>query len=182
MAGVCALGCGTTRIEAVVQKDRAASADAGSSPQASVACDEPSAGRFTLSAETGCVGRGAPTTVFGSPAFSTELSADCSSTLAQWDLIPAVADTFTLVNVASQWALDVRAAADVPGTAIILYEPTSLDNQRFSPVARGSGVYELSPRHAPTLCAESRETTLEAWPCQTDNSAQVFRFARVACP
>ncbi len=182
MAGLFALGCGTTQIEAVVQEDRALDADGGSSSAASDACDEPSTGRFILSGQTGCLRRGAPATVFGTPAFSTELSADCDSTLAQWDLAPAVAGTVTLLNVASQWALDVRAAADVPGTAILLYEPTNLDNQRFWPHPRGGGAYELSPRHAPTLCAEARGTALEAWPCQIDNSAQVFRFARVTCP
>jgi hypothetical protein len=182
MAGLFALGCSTTQIEAVVEEDRALGADAGSSPEASNPCDEPSTGRFILSGQTGCLRRGAPTTVFGNPAFSTELSADCDSTLAQWDLTPAVAGTFTLLNVASQWALDVRAAADIPGTAILLYEPTSLDNQRFWPHPRGSGSYELSPRHAPTLCAEARGSALEVWPCQIDNSAQVFRFARVTCP
>jgi hypothetical protein len=182
IGAVWALGCGTTPIDAVVEDRLVPSGSAGSGSIATVACDEPLAGRFMLTGETGCLRRGDPTTVFGDPAYATELSADCTSALAQWDLTPALAGTFTLRNVETQLSLDVRTAADVPGTPIILYEPNTLDNQRFWLRERSSGAYELAPRHAPTLCAEARVTGVEIWPCEVDDGGQVFRFARVSCP
>jgi hypothetical protein len=135
-----------------------------------------------LSLENACLRRGGPTSVFGNPAFFTELSADCSATRAQWDLTPALEGTFTVRNVEDQLSLDVRAASDVPGTPIIVYDPNTLDNQRFWFRPRASDTYELAPRHAPTLCAEARGTGVEIWPCDVNNTAQAFRFTRVSCP
>lgn len=182
LCAVATLGCGTTPIEAVVEDDTSSIAEAGASNAGGEACDEPLAGRFTLSAEAGCLRRGAATTVFGNPAFLTELSADCESALAQWDLTPAVAGTFTLRNVETQLSLDVRAAAEIPGTPIIVYDPNTLDNQRFWFRARSAGGYELSPRHAPLLCAEGRAGGVEARPCRASVPAQTFHLARVGCP
>lgn len=145
-------------------------------------CDVPRAGRFTVLGEGGCVLRGDPITVFGSPAFSTEVSADCASTRAEWDLIPSVAGTFVLRSVDASTSLDVRMGGDSPGTPIIVYEPNSLDNQRFWLRPRGSDAYELAPRHAPFFCAEVRDDHLEIWPCDPEETAQTFRLALVNCP
>jgi hypothetical protein len=145
-------------------------------------CKEPSAGRFILRGETGCLVRGAATTVFTEPAFLGELSAECSTPSAQWDLTPAVAGSFTLRHVESELSLDVRAASDVPGTPIILYDPNRLDNQRFFARPRSSYVYELAPRHASALCVEARGNGLEIWPCNNADAGQSFEFSRSACP
>jgi hypothetical protein len=179
MVAVWLLSCGTTPIAAVVEDERAPSGTAGSG---AVACDEPLAGRFVLSGEAGCLRRGDATTVFGDPAFATELSADCTSARAQWDLTPALAGSFTLRNVDTQLSLDVRTAADEPGTPVILYEPNTLDNQRFWLRERDGETFELAPRHAPLLCAEGRVDGVEIWPCDPDEGSQSFRFARVGCP
>ena len=180
----CVLGCGTTPIEAVVI-DHGASNNAEETPTSSgevcAKAAAPAAGRFVLSVEAACLRRGAATSVFGNAAFFTELSADCTSDRAQWDLTPAVAGTFTLRNVEDQLSLDVRAASDVPGTPIIVYDPNTLDNQRFWFRPRKDTRFELAPRHAPGLCAEARASGVEIWPCQADDAAQAFRFARVSC-
>lgn len=175
------LGCGTTPIAAVVEDERTPTGTAGSG-STMVACDRPIAGRFVLSVETACLRGGEATTVFGDPAFATELSADCSSARAQWDLTPALAGSFTLRNVDTQLSLDVRTAADDPGTPIILYEPNTLDNQRFWLRERDSETFEMAPRHAPLLCAEARATGVEIWSCDATESRQNFRFKRVSCP
>ncbi len=171
-------GCGTTPIDAVVaDENRGSAADA-----TTTACTEPSAGRFTLSAQNTCLKRGEPAAGFDHPTFTSELSADCSSTRAQWDLTPAVAGTFTVRNAETQLSLDVRGGSDLPGTPIIIYDPNTLDNQRFWFRPRSHDRYELAPRHAPTLCAEARGAGVEIWPCETDDAGQMFRFARVSCP
>lgn len=175
------LGCGTTPIDAV-KADLPAPADTSEmTPSGGTRCSAPTAGRFTLSVENACLRRGDPTTVFGNGAFLTELSPDCTSPRAQWDLTPAVAGTFTVRNVEDQLSLDVRAAADVPGTPIIVYDPNTLDNQRFWFRPRSSETYELAPRHAPTLCAKARSTEVEIWPCDPNDVDQTFRFAGVTC-
>jgi hypothetical protein len=182
---ICALallGCGTTPIDAVTADLPAPDNGPVNPPSGSAACSEPTAGRFTLSLQSACWRRGEPTTVFGAAAFSTELTADCTSARAQWDLTPALEGTFTLRNVDDQLSLDVRAASDLPGTPIIVFDPNTLDNQRFWFRPRASRMYELAPRHAPTLCAEGRGSEVEIWPCDTNNPAQAFRFARVSCP
>lgn len=120
--------------------------------------------------------------VFTEPAFTTELSADCSDARAQWDLTPAVANTFTLRNVQSELSLDARTASDVPGTPIILYDPNTLDNQRFFVRPRSLHVYELAPRHASNLCVEARSSRVEIWPCDGSEPSQSFRFFRSSCP
>jgi hypothetical protein len=180
---ICALllmGCGTTPVDAVVADESGLGAK---DPIAGSVCSVPAAGRFSLSAESGCLRRGGATTVFGNPAVDVELSADCTTPAAQWDLTPAVAGTFTLRNVEDQLSLDVRAASDVPGTPIILYDPNTLDNQRFWFRPRGSETYELAPRHAPMLCAEARATgVVEIWPCDAADTGQAFRVARFNCP
>jgi len=181
---ICALfvvSCGTTPIDAVVMDEAALAPNEPMTVPA--ACSEPAAGRFSLSGENGCLRRGEPTSVFGNPAFALEQSADCTTPRAQWDLTPAVAGTFTLRNVEDQLSLDVRAAVDLPGTPIILYDPNTLDNQRFWFRPRGGETYELSPRHAPTLCAKARASgAVEIWPCDTADTGQVFRVARFNCP
>jgi hypothetical protein len=119
--------------------------------------------------------------VFRNPAFLAELSSDCSTPSAQWDLTPAVAGTFTVRNVESELSLDVRTASDVPGTPFILYDPTTLDNQRFFARPRVANVYELAPRHASNLCAEVRGTGLEIWSCDPAEADQSFEFFRSTC-
>ena len=181
---ICALAlvsCGTTPIDAVTADTPAPDSDHENIPTGSPACSEPTAGRFTLSLQSACLRRGDLTSVFGNAAFLTELSADCTTARAQWDLTPALEGTFTLRNVEDQLSLDVRAASDLPGTPIILYDPNTLDNQRFWFRARANDSYEVAPRHAPTLCAEARGTAVEIWPCDTNNTGQAFRFARVSC-
>jgi hypothetical protein len=182
---ICALalvGCGTTPIDAVTADTPAPDNGIENIPNGGPTCSEPTAGRFALSLESTCLRRGGHTSVFGNPAFLTELSADCTTARAQWDLTPALEGTFTLRNVENQLSLDVRAFSDVPGTPIIVYDPNTLDNQRFWFRPRSMDTYELAPRHAPTLCAEARGNGLEIWPCDTINTAQAFRFARVSCP
>ena len=175
------MGCGTTPIDAVTADTPAPNDGPENVPTGSAACSEPAAGRFTLSLQGACWRRGEPTTVFGAPAFLTELTADCTTGRAQWDLTPALEGTFTLRNVEDQLSLDVRAASDLPGTPIIVFDPNTLDNQRFWLRPRASETYELAPRHAKTLCAEARGSGVEIWPCDTNNPAQAFRFARVSC-
>jgi hypothetical protein len=176
------VGCGTTPIEAVTEDLPTPADTSGMTPPNGSGCSVPTAGRFTLSAENLCLRRGDPTTVYGSPAFLTELSADCRTPRAQWDLTPAVAGTFTVRNVEDQLSLDVRAASDVPGTPVIVYDPNTLDNQRFWFRPRSADTYELAPRHAPTLCAKGRGAAVEIWPCDTNDVGQTFRFAGVSCP
>jgi Ricin-type beta-trefoil lectin domain-like len=175
-----AMSCGTTPVDAVVADEAGLGTN---DPVAGSVCAAPAAGRFSLSGESGCLRRGGLTSVFGNAAEEVELSADCTAPAAQWDLTPAVAGTFTLRNVENQLSLDVRAAADVPGTPIILYDPNTLDNQRFWFRPRGGEIYELAPRHAPTLCAKERATgAVEIWPCDTTDTGQAFRVARFNCP
>jgi hypothetical protein len=181
MAALLLVGCGTTPIDAVTADLPAPDATSGMTPAPGGACSAPTAGRFTLSVENACLRRGDPTTVYGNAAFLTEVSADCNTPRAQWDLTPAVAGTFTVRNVEDQLSLDVRAASDLPGTPIIVYDPNTLDNQRFWFRPRSGDSYELAPRHAPTLCAKARGAGVEIWPCDMNDVDQTFRFAGVSC-
>jgi Ricin-type beta-trefoil lectin domain-like len=182
-AVICAqllLGCGTTPIDAV-EADSDFTPSLPPFPQTD-SCLVPSRGRFTLSLEGGCLRRGDPTSVFGESAFATELTMDCSDARAEWNLTPAAAGTFTLVNVDTRLALDVRAGSSFPGTPVLLYDPNGLDNQLFWPRLRPGGAYALQPRHAPELCVDARGDEIEAWPCDTTNENQALHFARVSCP
>jgi hypothetical protein len=182
IGALCLVACGTSPIAAVVENEPLMSGAAGSASGGDGACDEPLAGRFVLTGETGCLRRGEATSVFGNPAFTTELSVDCTSARAQWDLTPARSGSFTLRNVDTELSLDVRTAADAPGTPVILYGPTTFDNQRFWLRERTNKTFELSPRHAPSLCAEARGAAVEVWPCDPAVLGQSFRFARLSCP
>jgi hypothetical protein len=172
------LGCGTTPLDAVVSETGAEGAAA-----ADPSCSEPGAGRFNLRAvQTSlCLSMGAPTLVFGDPAFMTEMLKDCASLLAQWDLTPSFGDTYTLRNVESQLSLDVRTGADTPGTPLILFAPNTLDNQRFELRPRAKNDYELSPRNAPTLCAQPAAGGVQIWPCQASNLGQSFQLDLLSC-
>jgi hypothetical protein len=169
------LSCGTTPIDAVVAEG------AREQPAVSPACNQISAGRFILSLEMGCLRRGEATTVYGEPGFLTELSADCVSVRAQWDVTPALAGTFTVRNVDNQLSLDVRAASDLPGTPVIVFAPNTLDNQRFWFRPRADATLELAPRHAPTLCVSARAGSVSMQTCEADEPAQAFLPTRVGC-
>ncbi len=176
-----ALGCGTARIDAVVSDEALAQAGAPAEAPADVSCHEPAEGRHTLRAEGGCLSRGSATTVFGMPAFAVQLSPDCVSPLAQWELTPTVAGAFTLRNVETKLLLDVRAGSDLPGAAVILYDANGLDNQRFWLRPRSGDARELSPRNAPTLCVQARADRVETWPCEPATAAQDFVLQRDSC-
>ena len=166
-----ALSCGTSTIDAVVSDDVTAQGGSSFDPPADATCHTPRAGLFVLRGESGCLSRGATTSVFGTPAFAVELATDCASSAAQWELTPGVAGTFSVRNVETNLMLDVRAGSDVPGTAVILYDPNMLDNQRFWLRPRAGGAYELSPRHAPTDCVEARnDASVEIWSCEETRS------------
>lgn len=120
--------------------------------------------------------------VFGTDAYETQLSADCESPSAQWELTPAVVGTFTLRNVETNLMLDVRAGSDLPGTKVILYDQNSLDNQRFWLRPRTADTYELSPRHAPAFCVEARTSGIEIQSCEAETSGQDFTLVRSGCP
>jgi hypothetical protein len=182
ICGILLVGCGTTPIEAVTADLPAPADTSETTPPPGFGCSVPTAGRFTLSVGGACLRRGEPTSVYGNAAFLTEVSADCSTARAQWDLTPAVAGTFTVRNVEDQLSLDVRAASDLPGTPIIVYDPNTLDNQRFWFRPRSAATYELAPRHAPTLCAKARNNAVEIWPCDANDEGQTFRVAGVSCP
>lgn len=154
---------------------------AGDSPS-DASCHEPAAGVFVLRGETGCLSRGDTTMVFGTSAYETQLLTNCESPSAQWELTPSVVGSFTLRNVETKLMLDVRAGSDLPGTKVILYDANMLDNQRFWLRPRTPDAYELSPRNAPGLCVEARDSGLEIWSCQPETSGQDFRLVRRGCP
>lgn len=176
-----ALGCGTSRIEAVVSEDVTAQAGAPAMAPDDAGCHEPAAGAFIFRAEAGCLSRGEETTVFGTPALRVEVSADCTSPAARWQLIPAVAGTFNVRNAETKLLLDVRAGSDLPGTPLLLYDANMLDNQRFWLRPRAADAHELAARHAPSLCAEARVTDVEMWPCEPTASEQGFVLVRSEC-
>jgi hypothetical protein len=177
-----ALGCGTARIEAVVSDDVTSSGGSPPTTADDASCHEPAAGTFVIEAEVGCLARGAATTVFGTPALTVDLLVDCKSTAAQWKLTPAGGGTFTVRNTETNLLLDARAGSDLPGTPLVLYDANMLDNQRFWFRPRAAQAYELSPRHASTLCAEARGTGVELWSCEPETSSQDFALVRSECP
>lgn len=126
--------------------------------------------------------RGEPTGIFGDAALATDPAGDCDGAEAQWDLTPSVGATYTIRNVESELTLDVLAAGDLPGTAVILYEAFPLDHQRFFARLRSPEAYELSPRHAPDLCVEARSARAEIWTCDGEVAAQTFHFLQLSCP
>ncbi len=125
---------------------------------------------------------GSQTGIFGDTALGTDSAGDCGSAEAQWDLTPSVGGTYTIRNVESELTLDVLGAGDLPGTALILYDPLPLDHQRFFARLRSPDAYELSPRHAPDLCVEARSTRAEIWTCDVEVAAQTFHFLQLSCP
>jgi hypothetical protein len=64
----------------------------------------------------------------------------------------------------------------------VLYVENALDNQRFALRPRDAAEYELSPRHAPGMCAEPMAAEVQIWPCRFADSSQAFRFERAECP
>jgi hypothetical protein len=157
--------------------------DAG--PGDAASCDPANAGNVVLiSRVTGtCLGQGAPTTVFGTAAFDTALSSDCSAPEVQWRLIPAITpQVSSLQHIASGYDLDVRLAQTTAGTPLIIYPPTQLSNQRFLVRVRAAPFFDLEPQNAPTSCVQEIAGALQIWPCSPMVASQEWVIQRQGCP
>jgi hypothetical protein len=137
----------------------------GSSPPTGNSCVDgaPSAvaGLFRLRATASgqCLAVGGSTTVGGNPAWNTAMADDCVVAGEVWELIPDLAGltagSFEVRSTTILYNLDIRMAQTVDGTPAILYEPTSLANQRFYFRQRRASVFELAPGHVTTRCLSS---------------------------
>jgi hypothetical protein len=152
--------CGSSPADAVIAID----AGAPDGPS----CDASTAGNVLLiSRVTGtCLSQGAPTTVFGMPAFETAFSSDCTIPEVEWQLVATTTpNVFSVLHVATGDVLDVRLAQTTAGTPLILYPPTQLSNQRFLRRLRGAPYYDFEPQNAPMSCVQEIAGTCQIWPC-----------------
>ncbi|HEX3776299.1 MAG TPA: RICIN domain-containing protein [Polyangiaceae bacterium] len=178
---VLATACGTTPLNVVLSQDAGTASDSGAAD--SGACFVTESGRFVLKSglNAECLGVGAPTTVFGNPAFETAFG-DCGLPAQTWDLsAQAGANVFSFENVISEDSLDVRMAATQSGTPVILYAATGLSNQQFAVRARGASYVELRPQHASSSCVGVAAASAQISPCAPTDSTQTWQLERVDC-
>ena len=122
-----------------------------------------------------CLGQGAPTTVFGAPAFSLEFALDCEQPERTWLLsATATPNVFSIKNLLSGFALDVQMAAIRDGTPLITFGETGFDNQSFEVRARDRFASELRPQHHPQSCVSATAAGAQIITCEPTDSSQAW--------
>ena len=149
-------------------------------------------GRYVLRsrADERCLGQGAPTSVFGSPAFTLDLSTDCQQAERFWQLrATPIPNVFTIQNLSSSvtvpgspaFVLDVEMAATTDGTRVITFGETGFDNQRFEVRARDTFVSELRPQHHPQSCMSTTGSSAQITTCVPSDGTQGWLLQRSDC-
>ena len=148
-------------------------------------CSMVGAGIYVLRSKVNglCLGQGAPTSVFGNPAFLLEFAADCRRPERSWQLVPtATANVFSIKNQSSGFALDVHMAAIRDGTPVITFGDTGFDNQRFEVRARDEYASELRPQHHPQSCVgATAAASAQITSCEPTDSTQAWLLQQSNC-
>jgi hypothetical protein len=154
----------------------------GAAPDAGP-CSMVGPGQYVLRSRANglCLGQGAPTAVFGNPAFLLEFSADCRSPARSWQLAAtSTPNVFSIRNLSSGYVLDVQMAAIREGTPVITFGETGFDNQRFEVRSRDTFASELRPQHYPPSCVTAAPDGAEITSCQPADS-QAWLLQRSDC-
>lgn len=130
--------------------------------------------RLQLTESGSCVSVGVFTELASDPAYETRLAA-CAPSAAFWFSMRGDDSSRELRSEATNYNLDVRFAASQSGTALVLYAPHFLYNQRFRVLPAAGETFRLSPLHASTQCVSERAGRLEIWPCDDGDPSQTFR-------
>lgn len=126
-----------------------------------------------------CLARGDFQLLLGDPSYLINL-AECSSDVRQtWTINELEAGVIEARNYSVDLNLDVQFAATESGTALDLFSPHQLYNQRFELVPVDVDTFKLSPRNAPLQCVSQWNGSLVLRPCDGDFVGQVFR--RLSC-
>lgn len=126
------------------------------------------------------------------------LDANCSGVVEQmWELYPQPqgglgSDTWYVEvrNQALDLNLDMEAAGVFDGTRALLYEPHTMENQRFYFDARGPDYYAIRPAHVANHCLQQMDDgQVKMYGCEGDfglvdlavQAAQEWRLASEDC-
>ncbi len=142
------------------------------------------AGRYVLRSRANglCLGQGAPTTVFGNPAFLLDFAADCRLPARSWQLTAtATPNVFSIQNLLSGFVLDVQMAAIRDGTPVITFGENGLENQRFEVRARDTFASELRPQHHVQSCVSATPDSAQITSCEPTDSTQAWLLQRSDC-
>jgi hypothetical protein len=162
----------------------AGGAAAGSGAVDAGPCSMVGAGRYALRSQANglCLGQGAPTTVFGSPAFVLDFSADCREAARTWQLVATVVpNVFAFHNSLSGYVLDVQMAVTRDGTPVITFGETGFDNQHFEVRGRDAFASELRPQHHPQSCVGLSGSSAQISTCDPTDSTQAWLLQQSDC-
>lgn len=131
-----------------------------------------------------CLSVGAAISVVGNPAFEVNLTEDCTpDTTRTWQLVgPDLTGRFQVRSAQVDFNLDIELASAVDGTRAILYEPHTLNNQRFFFRPIDDQLYSIAPGHEPTSCLTAAGTEAQIFPCAGDDENQVWEVPELGCP
>jgi len=162
----------------------AGGATAGSGAVDAGPCSMVGAGRYALRSQANglCLGQGAPTSVFGSPAFVLDFSADCRDAARTWQLVAtAVPNVFAFHNSLSGYVLDVQMAVTRDGTPVITFAENGFDNQRFEVRARDAFASELRPQLRLQSCVGVSASGAQISTCDPADSTQAWLLQQSDC-
>lgn len=134
-----------------------------------------------------CLTVGAPTTIGEEPGYLTT-TMPCDGGVAQrWTVRQADEGSVEIRSEHVDMNVDVQLASTEDGTAVILYRPLFLYNQRFFPSDVTGNDIRLAARHSPLDCLSERpdpdgvapQRNVEIWPCSDADPSQVMDI--VAC-
>jgi ricin-type beta-trefoil lectin protein len=185
--GALAGGAGTAGAGAGAGSGSAGSAGAGGGAAGAggtTPCSVVGAGSYVLRSQANglCLGQGAPTTVFGNPAFLLDFAADCRHPARSWQLSPTTTPSvFSLQNQLSGFVLDVQMAGTRDGTPVLTYGETGLNNQRFEVRARNAFASELRPQHHAQSCVSAAFDSAQIASCEAADPTQAWLLQRSDC-
>lgn len=146
-----------------------------------------------MSASTGmCMAAGEVTPIQGAATATgyEVLLEPCSAIDGQlWDLSPRPVDELTGViwrvevrNVELDLNLDMEGADPYDGTRALLYNPHSMENQRFEFLPNGDDRYMISPMHVDNACLQAMSEGIpEMWGCDLTDADQQWQLASEDC-
>ncbi len=129
-----------------------------------------------------CLSVGAPTTI-GEEAGYLTTTMPCDDGAAQrWTVRQADEGSVEIRSELVDMNVDVQLASNEDGTAVILYKPHALYNQRYFPSDVSGDDIRLAARHSPSDCLSERpdpdgvapQRNVEIWPCSDGDASQLL--------